>query len=100
MRFISVRELGARWAQVWRQLAKEGEIIITSNGKPKAILSAISPEGLEDALSALRRARAVGAVQAMQSKSVASGRHRLGRSDIEAEVAAVRKSRRGRRESL
>jgi hypothetical protein len=41
-----------------------------------------------------RRARALAAVKAMQSRSVAAGRHRMKQAAIRAEIAAVRKGRR------
>lgn len=42
MKFITVRELRGRSGQVWNKLARERDIILTSNGKPIAILSAVS----------------------------------------------------------
>jgi prevent-host-death family protein len=95
MRFVSVRELRSRSADVWRRLADEPDMVITSNGRPVAILSAVSSEGLEESLAALRRARAIAAVEAMQSQSVAAGKHRMSRTAIGAEIAAVRKGRGG-----
>ena len=95
MRFVSVRELRSRSADVWRRLADEPDMVITSNGRPVAILSAVSSEGLEESLAALRRARAIAAVEVMQSQSVAVGKHRMSRTAIGAEIAAVRKGRGG-----
>jgi predicted nucleic acid-binding protein len=40
MKFVSVRELRGRTAEVWRRLGKERELVITCNGKPIGILSA------------------------------------------------------------
>jgi antitoxin (DNA-binding transcriptional repressor) of toxin-antitoxin stability system len=93
MRFVTVRELRSQSAKVWRGLAAEPDMVITSNGRPVAILSAVSAEGLEESLSALRRARAIAGVEAMQSQSVAAGRHRMSQVAIRAEIAAVRKGR-------
>ncbi len=93
MRFINVRELRSRSADVWRQLTEEPDMVVTSNGKPVAILSAVSPAGVEESLSALRRARAIAAVEAMQSQSMSAGKHRLGQAVIQDEIAAVRKGR-------
>ena len=95
MRFVSVRELRSRSADVWRRLADEPDMVITSNGRPVAILSAVSSEGLEESLAALRRARAIAAVEVMQSQSVAAGKHRMSRAAIGAEIAVVRKGRGG-----
>ncbi len=55
MRFVSAREFRGNLAEVWRRLAEEHDIVITSNGKPVAILSAVSPDDLEESLAALRR---------------------------------------------
>jgi antitoxin (DNA-binding transcriptional repressor) of toxin-antitoxin stability system len=93
MRFVTVRELRSQSADVWRRLAEEPEMVITSNGRPVAILSAVSPAGLEESLAALRRARALAAVEAMQTQSAAAGKHRTGQEAIEAEIVAVRKDR-------
>ncbi|MGD0901258.1 MAG: type II toxin-antitoxin system prevent-host-death family antitoxin [Thermoguttaceae bacterium] len=93
MQFVTVRELRSQSADVWRRLAEERDIVITSNGRPLALLSAVSPENLEDSLAALRRARAMTAVEAAQQRSVAAGTHRMSESAIQAEIAAVRKSR-------
>jgi len=93
MRFVSVRELRSRSADVWRRLTEEPDVVVTSNGKPVAILSAVSSAGLEESLSSLRRARAIAAVEAMQSQSVAAGKHRLEQAVIQGEIAAVRKGR-------
>lgn len=93
MKFVSVRELRARSADVWRQLSEEPDMVVTSNGKPVAILTAVSPAGLEESLSSLRRARAISAVETMQIQSAAAGKHRLDRDFIDHEIAAVRKGR-------
>lgn len=90
MRFISVRDLRGKSGDVWKELAEEQELVITSHGKPIAILSAVSEETLEDSLRAMRRARAMAAVQTMQRQSA---KKRLRQEDIEAEIAAVRSER-------
>ncbi len=94
MRFIRVRDLRRRPGRVWSKLSREKEVILTSNGKPIAILSAVSEENLERALMALRQARAIAAVERMQSASIAAGNDRLTLEEIDAEIATVRKGRR------
>jgi antitoxin (DNA-binding transcriptional repressor) of toxin-antitoxin stability system len=93
MRFLSVRELRARPA-IWRELAEVGEMVVTSNGKPVAILAPVSEAGLESFLRALRRARAAEAVERLQRDSARAGRDRLSTGEIDAEIAAVREHRR------
>ena len=91
MRFVSVRELRGKSAAIWKELAQEQEMVITSNGKPIAVLSATSEELLEELLAALRSTRALAAVNAMQQASIKAGTDRLSAADIEAAVKAVRK---------
>ena len=59
MRFISVTDFRTKSAEIWRQLAEERLMVVTSNGKPVAILSAVTEESLEYSLAAIRSARAV-----------------------------------------
>ena len=93
MRFVTVRELRNQSADVWRPLGSEQEMVVTSNGKPIAILSAVSPENLEESLAAIRRARATAVVDVMQRRSVAAGAHRMSREDIRTEITAARRGR-------
>lgn len=92
MKFISVRELRSHSAQIWERLGAEGEMVVTSNGKPVAILATVAEGNLEESLRAIRRARAEEAVLAMQSQSVKSGTNGLSLEDINAEIAASRPS--------
>jgi prevent-host-death family protein len=93
VRFVSVRDLRGRSAEVWKRLSEERELVITSNGKPIAILSAVSEESLEKALKSIRAARAVAAVESLQRESVRKGLDRMENEEIEAEIRAVRKKR-------
>lgn len=94
MRFISVSELRGRSAAVWKTLAHEKDLVVTSHGKPIAVLCATSEEHLEESLRAVRRARAQAAVAAIQQASRDRGTNRLPLDEINAEVGAVRRSRR------
>jgi prevent-host-death family protein len=94
MTFISVRELRGKSADVWKRLEDERELVVTSNGKPIAILSATSPDGLERSLRALRSARAIAAVESMQTTALEKGLDKLSDKEIEREIAAARRKRR------
>lgn len=93
MKFVSVRDLRGRSAEIWRQLPEEREMVITNNGRPVAILAAVGESNVEESLAAFRRARAVDAVASMQGRSVARGARKLTEAEIEAEIAASRKAR-------
>lgn len=94
MKFVSVRDLRGKSADIWRELPNEREMVITSNGRPVAILAAVNESNLEESLAAFRQSRAVGAVAAMQRRSVSRGVDALTQKDVEAEIAAVREARR------
>ena len=91
MRFVSVRELRGKSAAIWKELAQEQEMVITSNGKPIALLAATSEELLEESLDTLRSARALAAVNAVQQTSTKPGTDQLSAAAVEAAVKAVRK---------
>ena len=94
MRFVTVRELRAGTAQLWAELPEEGEVVVTNNGRPVAILTPVDEAGLEAALSSIRRARAGAALDRIQRASLARGGDKISDAEIEAEIAAVRASRR------
>ena len=93
MRFVSVRELRNQSASVWKALSEEKDLVITSNGKPIALLSAIVEEDLEASLGAVRRACAQAAATALQQASLKAGTDRLSLEDINAEINAARRER-------
>ena len=92
MRFVSVRELNTKPKEIWKKVA-EDETVVTSNGKPIALLSPVTEETLERTLRAIRRSRALMALEELQNKSLESGLNRLTDSEVGSEIKAVRKNR-------
>ncbi|NIN01447.1 MAG: type II toxin-antitoxin system Phd/YefM family antitoxin [candidate division Zixibacteria bacterium] len=93
MRFVSVRDLRSRGRQVWKQLETEKELIITSNGRPIAILTGVNQENFEQILRDLRRARALRAVEEMQRASVGAGLDIMSDKKIDTEIREARRAR-------
>ena len=93
MKFISVRDLRGKSAEVWKNLPAEREVVVTSNGRPIAILSAVNEANLEESLLAIRQARAAEAVMSLQRRSVERGTDSLTMKEIDAEIKSVRKRR-------
>ncbi len=93
MKFISVRDLRGKSAEVWKNLPSEREVVVTSNGRPIAILSAVNESNLEESLSAIRQARAAEAVISLQRRSVERGTAGLTMEEIDAEIKVVRRKR-------
>ena len=93
MKFISVRDLRGKSADIWKELPGEREMIITNNGRPVAILATVNESNLEESLSAFRQARAVDAVASLQRRSVERGTDKIALKDINAEIRTVRRKR-------
>jgi antitoxin (DNA-binding transcriptional repressor) of toxin-antitoxin stability system len=93
MKFVSIRDLRGKSAEVWKKLPGEREMIITSNGRPIAILASVNESNLEESLSAFRQARAIEAVASLQRQSVEQGTDNISMKEIDAEIKAVRRKR-------
>ncbi|MEA2561201.1 MAG: hypothetical protein QOH06_2705 [Acidobacteriota bacterium] len=94
MKFLSVRDLRSKSAEVWKGLTAEREMVVTSNGRPIAILSAVTEETLEETMAAIRRSRAVAAVSEIQRQSVQKRKDTITPAEIDAEIVSVRRARR------
>ena len=94
MKFLSVRDLRSNSARIWRELPDEREMVVTSNGRPVALLTAVDQSNVEQSLKDWRRVRAIQAISDIQRESVLKGTDRLSMTDIDAEVARARRGRR------
>lgn len=98
MRFLTVRDLRGNSARVWRELPAEREMVVTCNGRPVAVLTAVDEGSVEQSLEAWRRVRATQAVADIQQESVRKGTDRLSMRDVDAEIKETRRARRKRHE--
>ena len=94
MKFLSVRDLRGNSARIWKELPNEREMVITSNGRPVALLTAVDQGTVEQSLSAWRRVRATQAIADIQQESMRNGADRLMMTDIDAEITRTRRGRR------
>jgi antitoxin (DNA-binding transcriptional repressor) of toxin-antitoxin stability system len=94
MRFVSIRDLRSRSAEVRKRLDEDRDLVLTSNGKPIAIVSATDEENLERTLQHLRRARALQALADLQREASEAGIDDMSLDEIESEIAAARRDRR------
>ena len=95
MQFITARDLRNRSGEVWKQLKEARELVITSNGKPVAILSNFDEEDdLEQRLKDIRTARAARALDNMQQRAADKGLEKLNDEEIDNEVKMARQERR------
>ena len=86
--FYSVRDLRTESKSVWENLASGGEVVITNNGKPSALMIDIPEGSFDDIVQAVRQARAMIAFNNMRRKAAARGF--MSENEIEAEIAAAR----------
>jgi prevent-host-death family protein len=96
VKFVSSREIRVNPRPVF-EAAKEGdEVVITSRGKPVALLLGISGEDLEETVRLVRRARAQAAVSRMRKAAAREGADSMSREEIEGEISAARSERAAR----
>ena len=94
MKFVTVRDLRLRPRDLWDKLKAEHEVVLTSNGRPVAVIAGVDEDSFEATVAALRRLRAARAIEHMQRRSVEGGRDRLPQAAVEAEIRAARAERR------
>lgn len=90
MTFVSISELRTRPGEVRRQLQQEGDLIVTSRGRPFALMLSTEGEDVEELLLALRRARAQLAVARMRKHASSAGLACMSLDEISAEIRQAR----------
>ncbi len=93
MKFLSVRDLKTKSSQVWKDLSEQKEMVVTSNGRPIALLSSVNENNLEQVLTAFRRARATNALASIQYDSIQKGTDMISMDEINAEIEVIRSKR-------
>ena len=93
MKFVTVRDFRIRPGAVWKNLEKDEEVIITSNGKPIAMMTGISDVTFDKTLKIFRRTKAELAASRMRKTAVRKGLPRISKEEIEAEIKTVRRAR-------
>lgn len=97
MEFVSTRELRLNPGPVLHRLQEgEREAVVTSHGKPIALLVGVGEDDVEDTLRLVRQARAQLAVSRMRAQAREQGADALSEDAIADEIAAARASRRSR----
>ena len=89
MKFYTVRDLRTTPKSLWDNLSNDGEVVITNNGKPTAIMVDIADGDLEEVLKAVRQAKAMIAFNSMKTKAMKKGY--MSDDEIESEINKARK---------
>lgn len=93
MHFVTVRDFRGKSGKIWKQLEHEKTMVITSNGKPIALVTKLRADKMDETLASVRRALALESVTSMQMSAVENERDKLTAAEIEKEIAAVRRAR-------
>jgi prevent-host-death family protein len=93
MRFVSSREIRVNPRPVFEAAEEGDEVVITSRGKPVALLVGVDGDDFEETVRLLRRAKAQVAVSRMRKTAALEGSDGMSREQIEAEIATARSER-------
>ena len=88
MNFYTIEELQSAPDGLLQELKGNGEIVITSGGKPAALMLNLADGSFEETLNAVRQAKAQLAFASIRARAAARGF--MSDEEIEAEIAAVR----------
>ena len=92
MEHFSVNALQKETKNIYDSIRKNGEAVITDNGKPTLLMLDISQDNFEEIVKAVRRAKATIAFNAMQNIGATNGY--MSEDEINAEIQSVRNERR------
>jgi hypothetical protein len=94
MEFVPYRLLRNQPKELRRKLEEQGELVVTVDGEPMAVMLSIPKGSLEDLVLLLSRARAQLAVAALREQSRQSGLDRLPPDEVDEIVQEVRRGQR------
>ena len=97
MNFYTARDLRTTQKNIWNTLSADGEVIITNNGKPAALMLNISEANFDEVVKAVRQAKAMIALNNM--RAVAAEHGYMTDEEIEAEIAEYRREKKAEQES-
>ena len=94
MKTFTIRDFRSKPRAVQTELRNVSEAVLTSNGRPVALLVPVDAGSLDGQLDALRNARAVQALHGLREDAKAAGVDSLSGEGVD---DLIRKSRRSRR---
>jgi prevent-host-death family protein len=99
MSTISISDLKKKPAKQWLKSAGQDDLVVTSKGQPVAVLMRVATASVESTRALLRSVRALQVQAGLQTAAAASGVAKMSLSEIDAEIAASRRTRRRKRKS-
>jgi len=91
---VSVFDLYDSPDKITEKLKRTGQLVLTNNDNPMAVMFKVDGTTLEDTLTDLRRLRAQRIIKAMQEASVRNGTSNMTLEEINAEIGAMRAEKR------
>lgn len=73
MNFYSMRDLRTESKNMWADLSRGDEVILTNNGKPSAIMIDIPEGSFDEVVQAVRQAKAMIALNSMRQRAAREG---------------------------
>jgi len=93
MQFVPYRDLRNEPAAVRKKLANEGELVVTVDNKPFAVMINLGDENVQDILLMVSRLRAQMAARSIRSQSRRDGLDKMTVKDINALIKKTRTER-------
>ncbi len=94
MKFMTTREFRVNTGRLRNDLDRDEEVVLTANGRPFAIVSAVRPDSFDKELRAIRGARARVALEQVRASAKRSGTAGMPMVEIDAIISDTRRSRR------
>jgi len=93
LQVMTARDFRVRPGAVWRTLKRTGRLMVTSRGRPLALVTDIEGRDVEEELQAANLARLTLAVSRLREQARRSGANRMTMQEIDREIRAVRRKR-------
>jgi hypothetical protein len=93
MQFVPYRDLRNEPAAVRKKLANEGELVVTVDNKPFAVMINLGDENVQDILLMVSRLRAQMAARSIRSQSRRDGLDKMTLKDVNALIKKTRAER-------
>ena len=95
MDFVSMREFTTSPKETQKKLLDNGELVVTNNGTPTSVVLDIADRDFLRLIDYLRRQEALDILHDVQMASVRRGTDNLSMEEIDEEIAAYRREKRG-----
>ncbi len=94
MKFITIRDLRQSTKKLKSLMKKNGRIVLTSNGKPVALITPVNEKTLDEQLAVHRQAEARKALDQVRREAKEKGLDKMSMEEIDRIIAEVRRERR------